>query len=61
VCFAVARGYQKAPPQGVLTIEDVAEHWDTVIDESQLVVVQTSRDEIALYSGDASWEGGGYR
>jgi NAD(P)-dependent dehydrogenase (short-subunit alcohol dehydrogenase family) len=61
VCFAVAPGYQKPSQEGPLTIEDVASHWDTVTDESDLVVVRTSRDEIALYSGDTSWAGGGYR
>jgi NAD(P)-dependent dehydrogenase (short-subunit alcohol dehydrogenase family) len=57
VCFAVAPGYQ-AP--GQLTIEDVAEHWSTITDESSMVVVRTSRDEIALYTGETAWQGGGY-
>jgi len=61
VCFAVAPGFQKGTEEGTLTIEDVAAHWDTITDESELVVVRTSRDEIALYAGEASWDGGGYR
>jgi NAD(P)-dependent dehydrogenase (short-subunit alcohol dehydrogenase family) len=57
VCFAVAPGYQAV---GDLTIEDVAAHWDRITDESGMVVVRTSRDEIALYSGETAWGGGGY-
>jgi hypothetical protein len=57
VCFAVAPGYQ-AP--GQLTIEEVAEHWDRISDPTSMVVVATSRDEIALYQGETAWQGGGY-
>jgi NAD(P)-dependent dehydrogenase (short-subunit alcohol dehydrogenase family) len=57
VCFAVAPGYQSP---GQLTIEDVADNWDRITDESSMVVVRTSRDEIALYTGDTAWQGGGY-
>lgn len=53
----VAPGWHRA--DGALTPEDVAAHWDEITDESSLVVVQTSRDEIALYSGDTTWRGGG--
>jgi NAD(P)-dependent dehydrogenase (short-subunit alcohol dehydrogenase family) len=57
VCFSVAPGFQ-AP--GQLTIEDVAANWDRITDASSMVVVQTSRDEIALYRGETAWLGGGY-
>jgi NAD(P)-dependent dehydrogenase (short-subunit alcohol dehydrogenase family) len=57
VCFAVTPGHQQ---RDTLTIEDVAAHWDTIVDGSNLTVVRDSRDEIALYSGDAAWSGGGY-
>ncbi len=58
VVMAVAPGWHRA--DGALTPEDVAAHWDEITDESSLVVVRTSRDEIALYSGDTTWRGGGY-
>jgi NAD(P)-dependent dehydrogenase (short-subunit alcohol dehydrogenase family) len=57
VCFAVVPGYHK---QGQLTMEDVAAHWADITDASKLVVMRDSRDEIALYAGDTSWQGGGY-
>lgn len=56
--IAVNPGYQR--PDGELTIEDVAAHWDRITDETDLRVVVTSRDETALYTGDAAWHGGGY-
>lgn len=58
VVIAVNPGYQR--PDRELTLEDVAAHWDEIVDESTIRVVQTSRDEIALYTGDAAWGGGGY-
>lgn len=58
VMIAVNPGYQR--PDGELTLEDVAAHWDRITDETDLRVVVTSRDETALYTGDAAWHGGGY-
>ena len=58
VVMAVAPGWQRR--DGDLTIEDVAGHWSEITDATGMVVVATSRDEIALYSGDTAWSGGGY-
>lgn len=58
VVIAVNPGFQRA--DGALTVEDVAEQWDAIVDESTMRVVRTSRDETALYTGDAAWHGGGY-
>ncbi len=58
VVIAVNPGFQRR--DGALTVEDVAEQWDAIMDESTMRVVRTSRDETALYTGDAAWHGGGY-
>jgi NAD(P)-dependent dehydrogenase (short-subunit alcohol dehydrogenase family) len=47
--------------QGLQTIEDVRDRWDEVVDSERLVVTRDSRDELALYTGETAYTGGGYQ
>jgi NAD(P)-dependent dehydrogenase (short-subunit alcohol dehydrogenase family) len=47
--------------QGLESIEDVRDHWADIVDSSQLVVTRDSREELALYSGEQAYTGGGYQ
>ena len=46
--------------QGLDSIEDVRDRWDAIVDTSHLVVTRDSREELALYSGEQAYTGGGY-
>jgi len=50
-----APGYQR--DDGTLTIEDVRDHWDTITDVSDAVLMRHGRDETAMYRGKATWSG----
>jgi NAD(P)-dependent dehydrogenase (short-subunit alcohol dehydrogenase family) len=55
VAIVAAPGYQRE--DGPLTLEDVRDHWDEVVDLSDPVVMRNSRDETAMYRGRATWSG----
>jgi NAD(P)-dependent dehydrogenase (short-subunit alcohol dehydrogenase family) len=47
--------------QGLATLEDVRDRWDEIVDSERLVVTRDSREELALYSGEQAYTGGGYQ
>lgn len=55
LAIVAAPGYQKH--HGPLTIEDVADHWDEVVDLDHAQLLRHSRDESAMYRGRAEWSG----
>jgi NAD(P)-dependent dehydrogenase (short-subunit alcohol dehydrogenase family) len=55
LAIVAAPGYQKH--DGPLSIEDVAANWDTVVDLTDAVLMRHSRDESAMYRGEAEWHG----
>jgi NAD(P)-dependent dehydrogenase (short-subunit alcohol dehydrogenase family) len=55
VVISAAPGYQRE--DGALTIEDVRDHWDTITDVSDAVLMRHGRDESAMYRGKATWSG----
>jgi NAD(P)-dependent dehydrogenase (short-subunit alcohol dehydrogenase family) len=55
VVMMAAPGYQRE--DGPLSVEDVRDHWDEVVDVSGAVLMRHSRDESAMYRGRAAWAG----
>jgi NAD(P)-dependent dehydrogenase (short-subunit alcohol dehydrogenase family) len=55
VAIVAAPGYQRE--DGPLTVEDVRDHWDEVVDLDDAVLMRHSRDETAMYRGRATWSG----
>jgi NAD(P)-dependent dehydrogenase (short-subunit alcohol dehydrogenase family) len=47
--------------QGLATVEDVRDRWGEIVDSERLVVTRDSREELALYSGEQAYTGGGYQ
>jgi NAD(P)-dependent dehydrogenase (short-subunit alcohol dehydrogenase family) len=60
VAIMAAPGFQRPDPG--LTVEDVRDHWEEVMDLGGAVLMRTSRDESAMYRGQSAWTGsnGGY-
>ena len=55
IVMMAAPGYQRE--DGPLTVEDVRDHWDEVVDVSDAVLMRHGRDESAMYRGRAAWAG----
>jgi NAD(P)-dependent dehydrogenase (short-subunit alcohol dehydrogenase family) len=55
VAIVAAPGYQRE--DGPLTVEDVRDHWDEVVDLDDAVLMRHSRDETAMYRGRSTWSG----
>ena len=55
LAIVAAPGFQKH--DGPLTIEDVAGHWEEVVDIDHAQLLRHSRDESAMYRGRAEWRG----
>jgi NAD(P)-dependent dehydrogenase (short-subunit alcohol dehydrogenase family) len=55
VAIVASPGFQRDGT--ALTVEDVRDHWDEVIDLDDAVLMRTSRDESGMYRGQAAWTG----
>ena len=55
IVMMAAPGFQRE--DGPLTVEDVRDHWDEVMDVSDAVLMRHGRDESAMYRGQAAWSG----
>jgi NAD(P)-dependent dehydrogenase (short-subunit alcohol dehydrogenase family) len=55
IVMMAAPGFQRE--DGPLTVEDVRDHWDEVMDVSEAVLMRHGRDESAMYRGRAAWSG----
>jgi len=55
IVMMAAPGFQRE--DGPLSVEDVRDHWDEVMDVSEAVLMRHGRDESAMYRGRAAWSG----
>ncbi|HVM64287.1 MAG TPA: SDR family oxidoreductase, partial [Acidimicrobiales bacterium] len=55
VAIVASPGFQRDGT--ALTVEDVRDHWDEVMDLDDAVLMRTSRDESGMYRGQAAWTG----
>ena len=55
VAIIASPGFQRE--DAGLTLEDVRDHWDEVMDLDHAVLMRHSRDESSMYRGRASWSG----
>ncbi len=61
IAIMASPGFQRE--DAALTVEDVRDHWDEVMDLDHAVLMRHSRDESSMYRGQAAWTGSneGYR